>query len=169
MTINWNGTWRAGSVLVAGAMLLLTACDDAENGNAKAADAPPPPEVTVAKPLIRRLTEWDEFTGRFEPVQLVEIKARVPGYLQAIGFTDGQNVEAGQALFTIDPRPYEAALDRTKAQIELAQAQLRLAELDQQRAAKLVSTSAIAKATLCLLYTSPSPRDISGSRMPSSA
>ena len=110
--------------------------------------APPPPEVTVAKPLIRRLTEWDEFTGRFEPVQVVEIKARVPGYLQEIGFTDGQNVEAGQALFTIDPRPYEAALDRAKAQIELAQAQLRLAQLDQARAAKLVSTSAIAKATL---------------------
>ncbi len=148
MTINRTGTWRAGSVLAAAAMLLLSACDDAEDGKAKAANAPPPPEVTVAKPLIRRLTEWDEFTGRFEPVQLVEIKARVPGYLQAIGFADGQNVEAGQALFTIDPRPYEAALDRTKAQIELAQAQLRLAELDQERAAKLVSTSAIAKATL---------------------
>lgn len=97
---------------------------------------------------MRRLTEWDEFTGRFEPVQVVEIKARVPGYLQEIGFKDGQNVEAGQALFTIDPRPFEAALDRTKAQIELAQAQLRLAQLDQDRAAKLVSTSAIAKATL---------------------
>ena len=55
MTINRNRTWRAGSVLAA--MLLLSACDDAENGNAKAADAPPPPEVTVAKPLIRRLTD----------------------------------------------------------------------------------------------------------------
>ena len=111
--------------------LSLAGCDDAEDGDAQAARAPPPPEVTVAKPLIRRLTEWDEFTGRFEPVQVVEIKARVPGYLQEIGFKDGQNVEAGQALFTIDPRPYEAALDRAKAQIELAQAQLTLAQLDQ--------------------------------------
>ena len=143
-----NGIWRAGSALVI-AGSLLAACDNAEDGAAQAARAaPPPPEVTVAKPLIRRLTEWDEFTGRFEPVQVVEIKARVPGYLQDIGFKDGQNVEAGQALFTIDPRPYEAALDRAKAQIELAQAQLRLAQLDQDRAARLVSTSAIARATL---------------------
>ena len=74
---------------MAGAMLLAEACDDAENGNAKAADAPPPPEVTVAKPLIQKLTEWDEFTGRFEPVQQVEIRARVSGYLQEIGFQDG--------------------------------------------------------------------------------
>lgn len=149
MTGDPNGRWRAGSALVIAGSLLLAACDNAEDGAANAARAaPPPPEVTVAKPLIRRLTEWDEFTGRFEPVQMVEIKARVPGYLQEIGFKDGQNVEAGQALFTIDPRPYEAALDRTKAQIELAQAQLRLAELDQDRATKLVSTSAIARATL---------------------
>ena len=80
-------------------------------------------------------------------MQIVAIKARVPGYLQAIGFTDGQNVEAGQALFMIDPRPYQAALDR-QGPDRAAQAQLRLAQLDQQRAAKLVSTSAIAKATL---------------------
>ena len=96
--------------MIAGS-LLLAACDNAEDSAAQAARAaPPPPEVTVANPLIRRLTEWDEFTGRFEPVQVVEIQARVPGYLQEIGFKDGQNVEAGQALFTIDPRPYEAAL-----------------------------------------------------------
>jgi RND family efflux transporter MFP subunit len=147
MTSDRNGTWRAGSALVVAGALLLAACDDADSAKATRA-APPPPEVTVAKPLIRRLTEWDEFTGRFEPIQQVSIKARVPGYLEEIGFKDGQTVEAGQALFTIDRRPYEAALDRAKAQIELAQAQLRLAQLDQERAARLVTTSAVAKATL---------------------
>ncbi|MFZ1428123.1 MAG: efflux RND transporter periplasmic adaptor subunit [Geminicoccaceae bacterium] len=141
-------TARLRSVVLAMAVCALSGCDDGDSNAQAARAAPPPAEVTVSKPLIRRLTEWDEFTGRFEPVQVVEIKARVPGYLQEIGFKDGQNVEAGQALFTIDPRPFEAALDRTKAQIELAQAQLRLAQLDQDRAAKLVSTSAIAKATL---------------------
>ena len=57
--------------------------------------APPPPEVTVAKPLVQKLTEWDEFTGRFEPVQQVEIRARVSGYLQEIGFQDGADRRGG--------------------------------------------------------------------------
>ena len=133
-------------VMVAGA---LSACDGGDsNGKAAAQQSPPPPAVTVAKPLVKRLTEWDEFTGRFEPVQRVEIKARVPGYLQEIGFDDGDTVKAGRMLFVIDPRPYEAALDRAKAQIELNEAQLKLAQLEQERAAKLVSSSSIAKATL---------------------
>ncbi|HVI38020.1 MAG TPA: biotin/lipoyl-binding protein, partial [Gaiellales bacterium] len=99
-------------------MLLLAGCDEAEEGSAQAKAAPPPPEVTVAKPLVQKLTEWDEFTGRFEAVQQVEIRARVAGYLQEIRFQDGQHVEAGQILFIIDPRPYQAAVDRAKAQID---------------------------------------------------
>lgn len=138
---------RLTIVALVAASWALAACDDGGKGAAKAA-GPPPAEVTVAKPLVRRLTEWDEFTGRFEPVQLVEIKARVPGYLQQIDFKDGDNVKAGQLLFVIDPRPYEAALDRAKAQIDLEEAQLKLAQLEQERASKLVSSSSIAKATL---------------------
>lgn len=136
------------AALLAAAPLALAACDGSEGAATADKAAPPPPEVTVAKPLVQRLTEWDEFTGRFESVQDVVVKARVSGYLEAIGFEDGQVVEKGQVLFTIDPRPYQAALDRAKANIELQQAQLRLAQLDQERAAKLVSTSAIARATL---------------------
>lgn len=130
------------------ALVLLAGCDQAEDGSAKADAPPPPPEVTVAKPLVQKLTEWDEFTGRFEPVQLVEIRARVSGYVQEIGFEDGQIVEAGQPLFVIDPRPYQAAVDRAKAQIDMQRAQLDLARLDQERTSRLVSTSAAARATL---------------------
>ena len=130
------------------ALVLLAGCDQAEDGSARADAPPPPPEVTVAKPLVQKLTEWDEFTGRFEPVQLVEIRARVSGYVQEIGFEDGQIVEAGQTLFVIDPRPYQAAVDRAKAQIDMQRAQLDLARLDQERTSRLVSTSAAARATL---------------------
>jgi RND family efflux transporter MFP subunit len=97
---------------------------------------------------VRRLTEYDEFTGRFEPTQQVEIRARVSGYVQQIEFQDGELVQPGQILFIIDPRPYEAAADRAKAQLDQAQAQLRLAQLEQSRTAQLVSTAAQAKATL---------------------
>jgi RND family efflux transporter MFP subunit len=130
------------------ALLLLAGCDAAEDGSAKADAPPPPPEVTVSKPLVQRLTEWDEFTGRFEPIQQVEIRARVAGYLQEIGFEDGAVVEAGQTLCVIDPRPYQAAVDRAKAQIDMQRAQLTLAELDQERTSRLVTTSAAARATL---------------------
>ena len=148
MTLSRIRFRRPGAALAMASLLLLAACDEAAEGGAQAARTPPPPEVTVAKPLVRRLTEWDEFTGRFEAVQQVEIRARVPGYLQEIRFQDGQNVEAGQVLFVIDPRPFQAAADRVKAQIEQARAQLTLAQLEQQRTSKLVSTSAVARATL---------------------
>lgn len=127
----------------------LAGCGEGGDGGAQAARTePPPPEVTVAKPLVQRLTEWDEFTGRFEPVQEVEVRPRVSGYVDEIHFEDGQIVERGQLLFTIDPRPYEAAVDRLRAEIAQAEAQLRLAQLEQSRTQRLVSTSAAARATL---------------------
>lgn len=130
-------------------VLALAACEEADEGGAQAArTAPPAPEVTVAPPMVRRLTEWDEFTGRFEPVQEVEIRARVSGYVEEIHFQDGQIVERGQILFAIDPRPYEATVDRLRAEIQQAEAQLQLAQLDQGRTQRLVSTSAAARATL---------------------
>ena len=127
--------------------MLLAGCGESEDG-AQAQAAPPPPEVTVAKPLVQKLTEWDEFTGRFESVQQVEIRARVAGYLQEIRFQDGQNVEAGQMLFVIDPRPYQATVDLAKAQIETQRAQLTLAQLDQDRTSKLERRDFAARATL---------------------
>jgi RND family efflux transporter MFP subunit len=127
----------------------LSACGESGEGDAEAARAAPPaPEVTVAPPMTQRLTEWDEFTGRFEPVQEVAIRARVSGYVEEIHFQDGQIVEQGQILFVIDPRPYEATVDRLRAEIQQAEAELELAQLDQARTERLVSTSAAARATL---------------------
>jgi multidrug efflux pump subunit AcrA (membrane-fusion protein) len=70
----------------------LTGCDRGGDGAAEAA-IPPPPPVTVAAPLIRRITEWYEFTGRFEAIESVEVRARVSGYVQSINFVDGELVE----------------------------------------------------------------------------
>ena len=145
----WDTTVRLPRAVLPLALALPagTACDKGNGSRAQAAP-PPPPAVTVATPLVRHLTEYDEFTGRFEAVQQAEIRARVSGYVQQIEFDDGDLVEPGQILFIIDPRPYEAAADRAKAQLDQAQAQLRLAQLNQARTAQLVSTAAQAKAVL---------------------
>lgn len=84
-----------------------------------------PPEVVVASPLQKNLTEWDEYTGRFEAAERIEIRARVSGYLQEIRFHDGEKVKQGQVLFVIDQRPFEIALERANAQYELAEKELK--------------------------------------------
>lgn len=106
-----------------------------------------PPAVTVASPLVKRLTDHDEFTGRFEPTATVEIRPRVSGYITEVNFTDGQVVEAGQTLFVIDKRPYETALAQAEAQLAGAKAQLTFAEADAKRSQELVRSSNIAVAT----------------------
>ncbi len=135
--------WPAVAVALLGA-LALAGCDGGADGG-KAAAAPPPPEVTVAHPRVENLVEWTEFTGRFEAVQQVDIRARVSGYLATIDFQDGEVVNKGQNLFLIDPRPFEAALDRARADLASAQAQLELAKLQFERVAKLVGSPAFAQ------------------------
>ena len=98
---------------------------------------PPPPTVTVAKPLVVEMQEWSDFTGQFEARESVEIRARVSGYLESVNFTDGQLVKKGDLLFVIEPRPYEIALAQAEAQLTQAEAQLQLAELQLQRTAQL--------------------------------
>lgn len=71
-----------------------------------------PPPVTVAKPVVKDIVEQDEFTGRFEAVDSVDLRARVSGYLEAVKFRDGEIVKAGDLLFVIDKRPYQAAYNR---------------------------------------------------------
>jgi RND family efflux transporter MFP subunit len=107
------------------ALAILAGCGEEQNQSENA--APPPPAVTVASPLVQELIEWDEFTGRFEAVEDVVVRARVTGYVQEIHFTDGQMVEAGQLLFTIDPRTYEADFAAARAQLNAAEAARRLA------------------------------------------
>lgn len=99
--------------------------------------APPPPTVTVAKPLVKEMEEWNDFTGQFEPLESVEVRARVSGYLESINFTDGQLVKNGDLLFVIEPRPYELALETSKAQLSQSEAELQLAQAQLDRTAQL--------------------------------
>lgn len=128
-------------LLMAGALALAACEPTAEAQNTPA--APPPPEVTVAKPVVREIVEDDEFVGRFEAVDAVALRARIGGYLDAIHFQDGQIVAAGDLLFTIDQRPFTAELDRAKAQMEVTQTQLDYAQSQFDRGADLVRRGTI--------------------------
>src|SRR5207244_1442571 len=98
---------------------------------------PPPPAVTVSRPIQRELSEWDEYTGQFAAKEYVEIRARVSGYLTEIHFEDGQIVNQGDLLFVIDPRPYEATRAAARAQLAQANAQVDLAAQQLSRSAEL--------------------------------
>jgi RND family efflux transporter MFP subunit len=137
---------RAPAALCLLAALALAACDEPADGQAGATAAPPPPEVTVAHPRVERLVEWTEFTGRFEAVERVEVRARVSGYLSSVDFRDGQVVERGQVLFVIDPRPFEVAHQRAAADLASAEAQVRLADIEFQRIADLTESPAFSRA-----------------------
>jgi RND family efflux transporter MFP subunit len=110
---------------------------------AAAQGGPPPPQVTVAAPIAKTIPRWDEYTGRFEALKQVEVRARVSGYLDTINFIDGQMVKAGDLLFKIDPRPYQIAVDSAKADVVKAQAQVSLAANDVTRAQQLAESRAI--------------------------
>jgi RND family efflux transporter MFP subunit len=97
----------------------------------------PPVAVTVAKPVEREVVNYAEFTGNTAAVKNVDIRARVSGYLDKVGFDEGAVVKAGDMLFVIDPRPYQAALDMAQANVEQSQAQLQLAESNFKRAEDL--------------------------------
>jgi RND family efflux transporter MFP subunit len=99
--------------------------------------APPPPSVTVAKPLVKELVEWREFTGQFEALDAVEVRARVSGYLESINFVDGDIIKKGDLLFVIEPKPFELALASAKATLAQASAQLDLATAQLERTTQL--------------------------------
>ena len=104
-----------------------------------------PPQVVVAPPLVMRLSEWDEYTGRFEATDRVDVRARVNGYLDSIHFRDGQIVKPGDLLFVIDPRPYEAVLDGARADVVRAQTRLELATTDFTRGESLFAIRGISQ------------------------
>jgi RND family efflux transporter MFP subunit len=132
---------RVWQLPVVGFMLLLTACQQQQ-----AAPPPPPlPKVTVNQPVIRDVVESDAYTGRLEAVESVDIRARVSGYLQSIHFTDGEVVKKGALLFVIDPRPYQAELNRAKAALEQAIARHGRTQKDYARAQQLVKSRAISQ------------------------
>ncbi|SFL97069.1 efflux RND transporter periplasmic adaptor subunit [Methylobacterium pseudosasicola] len=97
----------------------------------------PPPKVTVAKPVVREIVEQDQYTGRFDAIDYVEVRARVTGYLEKINFTDGQTVKKGDLLFVIDRRPYKAALEQAQAALASAKARQSFSQTDLERAQTL--------------------------------
>jgi RND family efflux transporter MFP subunit len=113
----------------------------------RAAPAAPPPQVTVARPATKMVTDHDEFVGRFVAVDAVEIRARVSGYLDAIHFTDGQFVKQGDLLFTIDRRPFQVALDQARANLAQAKANVIYATTDLARGKDLVGRAVISQQT----------------------
>src|ERR1039457_5962358 len=118
---------------------VLTACSPPKT-------APlPPPKVTVSHPQLATVTNWDEYPGHLEAVEMVEIRPRVSGYIDSIHFQDGAEVKAGDLLFVIDPRPYQAELDHVQAQRQQAETHLGLLRNDLQRAEGLRGTKAISE------------------------
>ena len=107
--------------------------------------APPPPAVVVATPMVVRMTEWDEYTGRFEATDRVDVRARVDGYLDSIHFRDGAIVKPGELLFVIDPRPYEAALEGARADVVRAETRVELATIDFTRGEALFAIRGISQ------------------------
>tara|TARA_R110001592_G_scaffold357416_1_gene660482 strand:+ start:32706 stop:33845 length:1140 start_codon:yes stop_codon:yes gene_type:complete len=104
-----------------------------------------PPSVTVATPIAKNVTDWDEFTGRLAAVDTVEVRARVSGYVESVVFKEGAMVDEGELLYVIDSRPYQAALAEAKAQADRASVQLELASKDQSRVQRLFETHAISE------------------------
>lgn len=123
--------------------LLASACHQQQKP-----PAPPPPRVTVARPLQRDVVDWDEYVGRFEAPQSVDLRARINGVVTQILFKDGQDVRAGQPLFIIDPRPYRALVEQAEAQVASARATLANNISVEARSAKLVQAQAVSKEEL---------------------
>ncbi len=119
---------------------LLSAC-----GKAPPQGPPPPPEVSVAVVPERDITEWDEYTGRLEAVNTVEIRPQVSGVLQKAAFTEGKEVKQGELLFQIDPRPFQAELDRSQAQLEQSRTAAELAASDLARVERLLGSRAVSR------------------------
>src|SRR5438874_11946828 len=126
-------------VAPATALALLTAC----HSDSAQQHAPPPPTVTVAQVERKDIVEWDEFTGRIEPVESVEVRPRVSGYIQEIKFQSGQLVKKGDLLVQIDPRWHQAEFDRRQAEAEQAKVRLENANREADRAGQLLANKAI--------------------------
>src|SRR5262249_49631968 len=139
----WRGALLFGVVVivmgVAGLILLRGRRAAAPPG------ARPPPLVTIAQPVQREVTEWDEYPGRLEAVDMVEVRARVSGYLESVHFKDGAEIKKGALLFVIDPRPYQAQLEQAEANLRQAEVRLELARNDAARAERLLKSKAISE------------------------
>ena len=128
-------------------MLLTLATLVASCGEPKQQGSPPPPAVTVATPVKRTVFDYDEYVGRFTAINLVEVRARVSGYLDKLQFKDGQLVKQGDLLFTIDKRPFQNTLDQARANLVQAQSNVAFTESDYTRGQQLVRDKTITDQT----------------------
>jgi multidrug efflux system membrane fusion protein len=124
---------------------LLTTGGLTGGGEAAAMSSSPPAQVDVAPVLIKRVQRWDEYNGRISAVGSVEMRSRVSGYVTHVAYREGDEVRRGDVLFTIDPRPYEAALNSAAAQLQRARATALLAKSRDERARRLLPSSAVSQ------------------------
>jgi len=122
----------------------MTACSP-DAAQAAAAQAPLAPQVSVATVLERQITDFQEFTGRVEAVERVELRPRVSGYIESVAFHEGAEVRKGEVLFVIDQRPYEAALKRARAELARAESAGNQARTEKERAVKLLALRALSQ------------------------
>lgn len=135
--------WRIRSaVAIVAPAAFLVGCGRAPD------PSPPPPEVMVAQVLTKKIIDWDEYNGRFQAIDTVELRPRVSGYIDQVLFQEGKAVKKGETLIVIDPRPYRADLDRAKAELELAKSQRQLAGLEAERVQKLKDSGAVSQEEL---------------------
>ncbi len=147
----WRARWqllspRARAGVAAGLLISAAAIGFYSFSGDEAIAGPPPlPNVTISQPLSRNITEWDDYTGRFEASQSVEIRPRVAGQLVGVHFQDGDIVRKGQLLFSIDRRPFQASLSEALARAAAAQTQLALSRSEYARAARLIDAEAVSQ------------------------
>ncbi|MDP9084123.1 MAG: efflux RND transporter periplasmic adaptor subunit [Pseudomonadota bacterium] len=127
------------------ALLALSGCGKSPGTGQS---APPPPQVSVAQVLEKRVKDWDEFTGRFQAVESVEIRPRVSGYIDRVAFAEGSQVKRGDLLFVIDPRPYQAEYDRAAADVKRYKTALELARIELGRVQRLKDSGAVSEEEL---------------------
>lgn len=135
------GPFAISGALLA-ALVLLADCNVAAKPTPV---APPTPQVEVTPVAFRPLRDWDDFTGRLEAVDSVEVRPRVGGFIDSVRFQEGAHVRKGELLFQIDPRPFQAEVDRLQAEVERAKARARLADDDNARGERLIAQNAVSR------------------------
>jgi RND family efflux transporter MFP subunit len=137
---------RSGKAAVTAAIFfMLHACG---SSNSASQAPPPPPQVSVAQVLQKPVKDWDEFTGRMQAPETVEIRPRVSGYIDRVAFTEGSQVKRGDLLFVIDPRPYQAEYDRANADVKRYKTALELGRIELERVQHLKDSGAVSQEEL---------------------
>jgi len=140
MTSTWQHLTPAGLFLLLAVFILV-----ASGCAPQAAPAPQAPQVSVAEAVQREVSDWDEFTGRIEAIESVEIRPRVSGYIERVAFLEGGTIRKGDLLFVIDPRPYRAELDKAEAELVRARASAELARNEVARGDRLLRAHAVSQ------------------------